>query len=117
MALDAIADLGARNVQITHENGCFALIREERRVRRFRAAVEPVEAVSALGAGDVLLAQWLAAQRAGKPADESLALAVAAGAASTLTVGAGRFDPGTAQKLLGTVAGRRAPTRVEAGSS
>src|SRR5690348_4760495 len=34
MALDAIAELGARNVIISHESGCFALFREERTLRR-----------------------------------------------------------------------------------
>ena len=32
MALDSIAELGARNVHITLEDGCFALVREERQV-------------------------------------------------------------------------------------
>ena len=36
MALDAIADIGARNVLITTEDGCFALVREERAVRRLQ---------------------------------------------------------------------------------
>ena len=34
MALDTIADLGARNVLITQETSCFALVREERTVRQ-----------------------------------------------------------------------------------
>ena len=37
MALDQIAEMGARNVHITMETGCFALVREERQVRRYRA--------------------------------------------------------------------------------
>ena len=37
LALDTIAELGARNVLLSHENGCFGLFREERRVTRLRA--------------------------------------------------------------------------------
>lgn len=103
MALDRIADMGARNVHITHETGCFALVREERHTRRYRALSPQLEPVSTLGAGDVLLAQWLAAVLEDKPADEALRLAVGAGAASVLTVGAGRFDPREAGRLAGLV--------------
>jgi 1-phosphofructokinase family hexose kinase len=100
MALDAIAELGARNVHITHEGGCYALVREERQVRRYRATAPFVEAVSVVGAGDVLLAQYVAALMAGKAAEDALRLAVAAGTASTLEVGAGRFDPREAGRLV-----------------
>ena len=93
MALDTIAELGARNVHITLEAGCYALIREDRQVRRYKVLAPSVEPVSVVGAGDVLLAQFLAAQLAGATAEEALRLAVGAGAASTLEVGAGRFDP------------------------
>lgn len=103
MALDTIADLGARNVHITTTSGCFALLREERQVRRLRAHAPEVEVVSAVGAGDVLLAQFLASRLAGRPADEVLRLAVAAGTASVLDVGAGVFDPREAQRLAGAV--------------
>ncbi len=37
MALERIAEMGARNVHITMESGCFVLVREERQVRRYRA--------------------------------------------------------------------------------
>ena len=93
MALDAIAELGARNVHITLESGCYALFREDRQVRRYKALAPSVEAVSVVGAGDVLLAQFIAAQLAGKSSEDALRLAVAAGAASTLEVGAGRCRP------------------------
>jgi fructose-1-phosphate kinase PfkB-like protein len=104
MALDAIAELGARNVHITLESGCYALFREDRQVRRYRAnAPAHVEAVSVVGAGDVLLAQFVAAHLAGKTAEDALKLAVAAGAASTLEVGAGLFDPRDAGRMVSGV--------------
>jgi len=103
MAIDALAELGARNVHITLETGCFALFREERQVRRWRAVAPVLEPVSVVGAGDVLLAQFIAAQLAGKSAEDALRLAVAAGAASTLEVGAGRFEPRDAGRLTGGV--------------
>ena len=103
MALDTIAELGARNVHITLESGSYALFREDRQVRRYKALAPTVEAVSVVGAGDVLLAQFIAAQLAGKSSEDALRLAVAAGAASTLEVGAGRFDPRDAGRLVAGV--------------
>ena len=103
MALDTIADLGARNVHITTENGGFSLVREDRQVRRHRASAPQLEAVSVVGAGDAMLAQWLAARLAGVSAEEALRVAVATGAASVLEVGAGRFDPAEARRLAAAV--------------
>ena len=103
MALDTIADMGARNVQITMERGCFALVREERHVRRYHVRAPQLEPVSVVGAGDVFLARWLAANEEGSPPEESLRLAVAAGSASILEVGAGRFDPREAARLVSQV--------------
>jgi 1-phosphofructokinase/tagatose 6-phosphate kinase len=92
MALDAIAELGARNVIITHGSGCFARFREERRVRHVRALAPRVEALAPAGSGDVLLAGFVGARFAGAPTEDALRSAVAAGAVSTLEVGAGRFE-------------------------
>ncbi len=102
-ALEDIAELGARNVLITQESGCFALLREEREVKRLRAVAPEVEPASTVGSGDVLLSAFLAARDADKPIEEALRSAVAAGAASTLEVGAGRFDPREASRLAGGV--------------
>ena len=66
--------------------------------------------VSILGAGDVLLARWLAGAAEHRPAEEALRLAVAAGSASVLEVGAGRFDPKGGGALVLAGRGRRAPT-------
>ena len=103
MALDTIAEMGARNVHITLENGCFALVREERQVRRYRAVTPLLEPVSVVGAGDAFLAQWLSAVLDDASAEDALRLAAAAGAASVLEVGAGRFDPGEVKRLLPAV--------------
>ena len=101
--LDEIADLGARNVLITQEAGCYALLREDRTELRIRAEAPRVEPVSEVGAGDTLLAGFLAARAAGKPFDEAVRSAVAAGVASVLEAGAGRFDPREASRLASLV--------------
>jgi 1-phosphofructokinase/tagatose 6-phosphate kinase len=103
MALDRIADMGARNVLITSDTRSFGLFRADRKRTSFRADAPNVEPVSAVGSGDVLLAAFLAARLAEKPLEEALRAAVAAGAASTLEVGAGRFEPREASKLQGSV--------------
>jgi 1-phosphofructokinase/tagatose 6-phosphate kinase len=103
MALDRIADMGARNVLITSDTRSFGLFRADRKRTSFRADAPIVEPVSAVGSGDVLLAAFLAARLAEKPLEEALRAAVAAGAASTLEVGAGRFEPREASKLQSSV--------------
>jgi 1-phosphofructokinase family hexose kinase len=103
LGLDTIAEMGARNVLISYESGCFALSREDKRRRRFHATAPRMDVISAVGAGDVLLAGVLAARFADRPMEEALRLGVAAGAASTLEVGAGRFDPREASRLQASV--------------
>ena len=103
MALDAIAEMGPRNVLITRDDGCVALLREERSVRRFHAQAPRLEPVSAVGTGDVLLAGFLAARLDRRTPEEALRTAVAAGAAATLEVGAGRFDQRDLGRLIGGV--------------
>jgi 1-phosphofructokinase family hexose kinase len=102
-ALDAIADLGARNVLITQETACYALFREDRHVRRLRASVARQEPVAHVGAGDVLLAGFLSERFNGRPLDDALRSAVGCAAASVLELGAGRFDPKEAARLATSV--------------
>jgi tagatose 6-phosphate kinase len=103
MALDTIADLGARNVLITQETACFALVREERRVQRFRASIPRVEPIAPVGAGDVLLAGYLSERFNGRSVGDALRTAVGCAAASVVELGAGRFDPREAARLAGGV--------------
>jgi len=99
MALQAIAELGPRNVLVTLESGCFALLRFGRRTRLLRADAPRLEPVSEVGSGDVLLARFLAAIVEEREPEDALRAAVAAGAASVRVVGAGRFDPQLAASL------------------
>jgi 1-phosphofructokinase/tagatose 6-phosphate kinase len=92
MALETIAEMGPRNVVISHEGGCYALLKEERKLHRFKASIALIEPVSPVGSGDVLLASLLASRRSGRPSEEALRQAVGAATASTLETGAGRFD-------------------------
>jgi 1-phosphofructokinase family hexose kinase len=103
MALDAIAEMGPRNVVITLENGCFALLRHGKKTRRVRAFAPHVEAVSRVGSGDVLLAQFLAGIVEERSPDDAIRLAVAAGAASVRELGAGRFDVQMASAMADAV--------------
>jgi 1-phosphofructokinase family hexose kinase len=102
-ALDDVADLGARNVLIAQGSGCFALFREDRERRRFRVIAPKLDVVSPVGSADVLLAGFIAADAAGRPLEEALRSAAAAAAASTLAVGAGRFEPREAGRLLPSI--------------
>lgn len=99
LALDQIADLGPRNVLITTESGCVAALRDEREPRRYRVVAPRVEPISKVGSGDVLLAAYIAARSNGRSQEDALRAAVAAGAASTLEVGAGLFDSRQAGRL------------------
>jgi 1-phosphofructokinase/tagatose 6-phosphate kinase len=103
MALDAIAEMGPRNVVITLENGCFALLRHGRKTRRVRAFAPHVEPVSRVGSGDVLLAQFLAAIVEERSPDDAIRLGVAAGASSVRELGAGRFDAHLAATMADAV--------------
>jgi 1-phosphofructokinase/tagatose 6-phosphate kinase len=98
-ALDEIADLGARNVMVTQDTGCYALLREDRDELRVRARAPHVEPTSTVGAGDTLLAGFIAARVSGRSFDDAVRSAVAAGAASVLEPGPGRFDPREASRL------------------
>jgi 1-phosphofructokinase/tagatose 6-phosphate kinase len=101
--LETIAELGARNVLITRESGCWALLRAERQASRYRAEAPRVDPVSAVGSGDVLLAAFVAARLDGRGDEEALRAAVAAGAASTLELGAGRFEPRDGGRLVSSI--------------
>ena len=67
--------------------------------RRSRASIRS----HPVGAGDVLLAGFLAARFNGGSLDEALRIGVGAAAASVLELGAGRFDLREASRLAASV--------------
>jgi 1-phosphofructokinase/tagatose 6-phosphate kinase len=105
LALETIAEQGARNVLISYDQGLFALIREEKRERRFQIVPPALEVVSAVGANDVVLGAFVASRIVDeRPIEEALRTATATGWASTLELGAGRFDPKEAARIVSAVA-------------
>jgi 1-phosphofructokinase/tagatose 6-phosphate kinase len=99
MGLEEIADIGARNVIVTTDFGCYALLREDRATHRYRVEAPEVDPVSTVGTGDTLLAAYIAAHIARRSREDALRAAVAAGAASTHELGAGIFDPRRAARM------------------
>ena len=100
LGVETIAERGARNVIITYDLGIFALAREDKRERCFHIVPPEIEVVSAVGAGDVALGAFIAARIVDKqPLEDALRAAAAAGWASKLELGAGRFDPREAARL------------------
>ena len=106
-ALDEIAGLGAHNVIITAEGGCHALFREDRSEVRLQAVAPHLEPISKVGAGDALLAGFIAARVSGKSYADAARAGVATGAASVLEVGAGRFDVREVNRLTSLAAVRQ----------
>jgi 1-phosphofructokinase/tagatose 6-phosphate kinase len=102
-ALHELCELGAREAIITHADGCYAMLGRGRERRLFDVAAEPLEPVSAIGAGDVFLAGYLAARYGERPYEESLRFGVACGAESTQHFGAGTLDPREIERIASQV--------------
>ncbi|HEX9018140.1 MAG TPA: 1-phosphofructokinase family hexose kinase [Anaerolineaceae bacterium] len=68
--------------------------------RTWLAQAPQIQAVSAVGSGDAFLAGLACAMLAGKPLAEMLCLAVAAGSANALEIGAGRLHIEQVERLL-----------------
>jgi len=97
--LHEIAELGAGEAIMTMASGCLALLGEPER-RLYRATLDPLEPVSAVGSGDAFLAGYVAARYGGKPPEECARFGVACGAESTQHFGAGVLDPREVERLV-----------------
>jgi 1-phosphofructokinase family hexose kinase len=98
-ALYELCELGAREAIITHPEGCYALVGRDHERSLYTVRAEPLESVSAIGSGDVLLAGYLAARYARRPYEDCLRFAVACGAESTQHFGAGEVDPREVERI------------------
>ena len=97
--LHEIAELGAGEAIMTMASGCLALLGEPER-SLYRATLDPLEPVSAVGSGDAFLAGYVAARYGGKPPEECVRFGVACGAESTQHFGAGVLDPREVDRLV-----------------
>jgi 1-phosphofructokinase family hexose kinase len=93
-AAETITGLGAHSAIVHQADGCIARLREPsvKGTSTFRAYLAEREAASTVGSGDALIAGYLAGLGSGDAPEARLALAVACGAANTLSPGAGVFD-------------------------
>jgi 1-phosphofructokinase/tagatose 6-phosphate kinase len=94
-----MVEMGAREAIMTRPDGCLALLADGPERRLWRASLDPLEPVSAVGSGDAFLAGFLAARYSGRPSAECLASAVACGAESTQHFGAGVVDRREVERL------------------
>jgi 1-phosphofructokinase family hexose kinase len=94
-----MVELGARESIMTLPNGCLALLSDGTEKRVFRAALDPLEPVSAVGSGDAFLAGFVAARYSGSGNEDCLRFAVACGAESTQHFGAGVVDLREVERL------------------
>ena len=95
--VERLVEMGARTAVIHGPSGCVASIAPEGpheggRVL-LRATLELSEVLSTVGSGDAFLAGFLVGRRRRSSPEDSVALAVACGAANTQRLGAGNFDP------------------------
>jgi tagatose 6-phosphate kinase len=102
-AVGEMAELGVREALMTLPDGCLALMRGEQdggAPTLYRATLEPLEPVSAVGSGDGFLAGFVSARYGQRPTEDCLRYAVACGAESTQHFGAGVLDPREVERLL-----------------
>jgi fructose-1-phosphate kinase PfkB-like protein len=99
-AVREMVELGARESIMTLPDGCLALLGEGGERRVYRATLEPLDPVSAVGSGDAFLAGFVAARYGGSGNEDSLRFAVACGAESTQHFGAGQVEQREVERLV-----------------
>jgi 1-phosphofructokinase family hexose kinase len=91
---ETLAQLGAGIVLIHDDEGCVARFGAGKDGLTFRARLARVsEIVSTVGSGDAFLAGFVSSWIASQDHERALRRAIACGAANTLRLGAGAFDP------------------------
>jgi 1-phosphofructokinase family hexose kinase len=102
-AVREMVELGAREAVMTLPDGCLALLGDgtdggSRGL--YRATLQPLEPVSAVGSGDAFLAGYVAARYGGRPPEDCLRFGVACGAESTQHFGAGVIGAREVERLV-----------------
>jgi 1-phosphofructokinase family hexose kinase len=99
-AVREMVELGARESIMTLPDGCLALLGEGGERHVYRATLEPLDPVSAVGSGDAFLAGFVASRYGGSGNEDALRFAVACGAESTQHFGAGRVEQREVERLV-----------------
>jgi 1-phosphofructokinase family hexose kinase len=99
-AVGEMVELGARESIMTLADGCLAMLGEGGERRLYRATLEPLEPVSAVGSGDAFLAGFVAARYGDRTTEDCLRFAVACGAESTQHFGAGVIESREVERLV-----------------
>lgn len=101
VAAETLIGMGAGGAIVHQADGCVARVREAggKAPVTLRAHLPAREALTTVGSGDALLAGYLAGLVRSDPLEARLALAVACGAANTLSPGAGVFDLADVESL------------------
>jgi 1-phosphofructokinase family hexose kinase len=98
-AVGEMIELGAMESIMTMPAGCLAMLGEGSERRLYRATLDQLEAVSAIGSGDAFLAGFVAARSSDRDVDACLRFAVACGAESTQHFGAGVVERREVERL------------------
>jgi 1-phosphofructokinase family hexose kinase len=98
-AVGEMIELGASESIMTLPAGCLAMLGEGGDRRLYRATLDPLEPVSAIGSGDAFLAGFVAARYGDGDVDACLRFAVACGAESTQHFGAGVLERREVERL------------------
>jgi 1-phosphofructokinase/tagatose 6-phosphate kinase len=99
-AIGEMVELGAREAIMTLPDGCLAMLADGGDRRVYRATLDPLEPVAAVGSGDAFLAGFVASRYAGRGDDDCLRFAVACGAESTQHFGAGGVEQREVERLV-----------------
>ena len=102
-AVGEMIELGAMESVMTLAAGCLAMLGEGGERRLYRATLDQLEPVSAIGSGDAFLAGFVAARYADRDVEACLRFAVACGAESTQHFGAGVLEPREVERLAAEV--------------
>jgi 1-phosphofructokinase family hexose kinase len=98
-AVGEMIELGALESIMTLPAGCLAMVGEGGERRLYRATLDQLEAVSAIGSGDAFLAGFVAARYSDRDVEACLRFAVACGAESTQHFGAGVLERREVERL------------------
>jgi len=102
-AAEALREMGAGSVVITHRYGCVAMLEVEGKVLDLVGKMPEIDVVSPLGWNDALVAGYAVRLLEGDSATECLRFGLGCGAANLASYGAGVLKPEEAERFTAAV--------------